>query len=385
MKKLLCILTLVSLVFSLQAQIKEYTITSSIRDLVDSTFNMTIWDGGPQARTVPGKMLNGQIYYRDTTSLPLVIRLTLPTKKLFKQTGGGYFPVKSQSIWLVATPGSTVHLRGHLSDFAEVYPSGDRENEIIASLTRIYHPLLNASVNIALDLANNGGKMDSVKIRQLNQEQEKIDGEAKRVMETFLKKNPSSIAGLYYMNDMLLRSMVSVDLVTALLPKVGKNYKDGAYYRTVAHRVEGNRYYEGQKMLTITSSSTYDNKQFSTTEWKGKFYLIDFWGSWCGPCVADFPALKRLKEAYPEQLRILGIASDKEPSWRKAVLEHQLNWSQILNGAGELDFVARLNVTGFPTKILVDPNGKIVYRGSGGGEETFAKMASIIKKWKENN
>lgn len=119
-----------------------------------------------------------------------------------------------------------------------------------------------------------------------------------------------------------------------------------------------------------------------TVQWKGKFYLIDFWGSWCRPCIADFPALKKLGAAYPEQLHILGIASDKEVNWRKAVAHYDLSWIQILNGSSEFDFVARLNVTGFPTKILVDPNGKIVYRGSGGGEETFAKMADIIENWR---
>ncbi|OOG19691.1 hypothetical protein BWD42_07235 [Sphingobacterium sp. CZ-UAM] len=364
------------------AQTKQYTIISAIPHVQDSTFNMTIWNG-PQTRAAQGKIRNGQIYYQDTTSSALVIRLTLPAKKLFKRSGGGYIPVKSQSIWLIATPGSTIQLNGHLSDFAEVYPNGDRENEVLASLTKIYHPLLNASANIKLRLNQDSDKMDSLEIKKLQAEQEQIDAEAKQVMEAFLKKNPSSIAGLYYMNDMLLRNMITVDFVRMLLPEVDKQYKDSPYYTTVVSRVDGNRYQAGHPMLILASPHTFDGVAFSTAQWAGKFYLVDFWGSWCSPCIADFPAVRRLRDTYPDDLHVLGIALDKEAAWRNAVEYHALDFPQILNGSAELDFVARLNVTGFPTKILVDPNGKIVYRTSGGGEKEFAQMAAIIKKWKD--
>src|SRR5690606_7704512 len=99
MKKILIVLGLLASVYSLQAQVKDYLVTSSIKDLKDTTFSLTIWDGGPQARSAQGTMRDGQIYYKDTTSIPLVIRLTLPTKELYKQAGRGYYPVKSQSIW----------------------------------------------------------------------------------------------------------------------------------------------------------------------------------------------------------------------------------------------------------------------------------------------
>ncbi len=383
MKKLFILIGLISMAWSTHAQVGEYIITSSIQDLRDSTFSMTIWDGSSQTRSAQGTMQNGQIYYKDTTSLPLVIRITLPTKELYKQADGGYFPVKSQSIWLIASPGKTVHLTGYLSDFAEVYPSGDEENKILSDFTKTYHPLLNASVNISVDLNVNGKSMDSLRVQQLEQEQRVIDAKARQCMESFLKQYTSSIAGLYYMNDMLLRRMVTVEMAEELLPKVATSYKNTTYYQTVARRIEGSRFDVGRPMFTVKSTNTYDGKAFSSDNWKGRFYLIDFWGSWCGPCMADVPDLKKLKETYPDQLQVLGIASDKEPNWRKAIVDHNLDWTQILNGTSDQDFVSRLNVTGFPTKILVDPNGQIAYRSTGGGETSFKKMAEIIKNWKK--
>lgn len=365
------------------AQVKEYVITSNIQDLQDSTFSMTIWDGGTQARYAEGSMRDGQIYYRDTTSSPLVIRITLSKEELFKFTGKGFFPVKSQSIWLIASPGKTIHLSGFLSDFAEVYPSGDRENEIISELNRVYHPLLNAAVNISVELALNGDNMDSLRRQELEDEQKLINSQAKECMHNFLRKHSSSIAGLYYLNDMLLRSVFSVEEAEELLSTVAEEYLNTPYYHTVSNRIAGSKYDIGQQMFDIVSSNTYDGNIFSTSSWKGKFYLIDFWGSWCVPCIEDVPSLKELRDTHSTRLEVLGIASDREQPWRQAIVKHDLNWVQILNGNLDQDFVSRLNVTGFPTKILVDPNGKIVYRSSGGGKSSFEKMEEIINNWKD--
>lgn len=382
MKKIALILAFIGTICTLNAQVKEYTITSAIKDLKDSTYSMTIWDGTSQTRSAQGTMRNGQIYYKDTTSIPLVIRITLPTKALYKQVGRGYIPVKSQSIWVVASPGKTIKLTGHLSDFAEVYPSGDKENKVLAELTKAYHPLINAAANISVNLGLNKDKMDAAQIEKLEAEQKKLYQDAQQVMDAFLIKHPSSIAGLYYIEDMLLRSSITIEFAEELLPKITKQYKATRFYTKIENRIAGSKYNVGRPIFNIASSNTYDGKPFTTDSWKGKFYLIDFWGSWCVPCIADVPDLKKLRDAHRDQLEVLGIASDKDAPWRKAVVDHNLDWTQILNGAGDQDFVSRLNVTGFPTKILVAPNGEIVYRSSGGGESSFQKMAEIIKNWK---
>lgn len=361
-------------------QSKTFTVTSQIADFKDSTYNMTIWNGVTDAYYKKGSTKNGQIFYQDTTSMPLIVRLTLPTESLFKRVDRGYIPVKSQSIWFVAMPGGKVLLKGKLSDFAEVYPSGDKENNTISALNKGYHPLLNKSANIELKLAKDTS--DAVLNKRLAAEQEQIDAQAAKYMNDFLKKNVSSVAGLYYLEDMLVREIVTIETVEALLPTVDKAYRSSPFYSSLKNRVAGSKYDVGKSIFQINSSNTYDGKAFDSNSWKGKFYLIDFWGSWCGPCMADVPDLKKLRDSYPDQLRVLGIASDKNESWRKAIEQHELNWVQILNDKGSNNFVLRLNITGFPTKILVDPNGKIVYRSTGGGETSFDKMSEIIKNWK---
>lgn len=380
MKSILLFLLAVGTAFTLQAQTPEYTITSNIQNFADSTFNLTIWNGGSQAERKSAKVKDGQVYYRDTSSVPLVIRIELPTEAMYKRTGSGYMPVKSQHIWLVAMPGKTIHLSGHLSDFAEVYPSGDKENDVIRELNSVYHPLINQSANTSLKLGDK--TLSEAEVANLKKKQAAISKQANAYMVSFLKKNASSIAGMYYINDMLLRDVVTIEMAEELLPTIKSSYKNTAFYKTIEQRIAGSKFDVGRPIFKISSSNTLDGQLFSIDAWKGKFYLIDFWGSWCGPCIADVPDLKKLKEQFPDQLEILGIAQDTDKPWRAAIKSHELNWAHILNGTQNDDFVSRLNVTGFPTKILVDPNGTIVYRSSGGGESSFQKMAEIIKAWK---
>lgn len=383
MRKLLLFITLLALAPFTKAQQGTYSIKSEVEGIDGDSYYLTIWNGTSETISKQEKLNgDGQIDFKDTTSVPLVIRITVPNKELYKMAGRGSFPVKSQSIWVVATPGDDITLKGHFSDFSEVYPEGGKENPSIVKLTKKYHPIINAAVNISVTLATKKEELTEEEIEELSAKQKELYKEADEVMQSYLMENASSIAGLYYMNDMLLRSSITPEFAEKAISNVAANYTNTSYYETIAQRIEGSKYNVGATIFDIVSTNTLDGQQFNSKDWEGKFYLIDFWGSWCMPCLADVPFLKNLKESHASKLNVLGIASDKEEPWRKAIEQHDLDWTQVLNGKDQEDFLARLNVTGFPTKILVAPNGEIVYRTSGGGEESFKKMAKIIDDWK---
>lgn len=94
---------------------------------------------------------------------------------------------------------------------------------------------------------------------------------------------------------------------------------------------------------------------------KGKYVLLDFWGTWCGPCIADIPSIKTLYDQTDRnKLEIVGIAHQSAPAAiTKAIGEHGISWPQIVSSADN-DIVGRYGVTGFPTKILIDPQGIVV-------------------------
>lgn len=102
-----------------------------------------------------------------------------------------------------------------------------------------------------------------------------------------------------------------------------------------------------------------EGKDFSLASLKGKYVLLDFWGSWCGWCIKGIPDMKKAYEKHKEKMEIVGIdCRDTEDKWKKAVEEHQLPWINVRN-AGEPDVAILYAVGGYPTKILVNPEGKI--------------------------
>lgn len=94
-------------------------------------------------------------------------------------------------------------------------------------------------------------------------------------------------------------------------------------------------------------------------EFKKKFTLIDFWFSHCGPCIAQFPELKRINSSYQNQFDIFSISIDADSAlWKNTIKAQQLNWPQFLDTGG-LN-AKRLIINKFPTNYLVDENGIII-------------------------
>lgn len=119
---------------------------------------------------------------------------------------------------------------------------------------------------------------------------------------------------------------------------------------------------------------------------KGKYVLLDFWGSWCGPCRDSHPHLKELYRKYGKKMAFINVANENVRDldearrlWKEAVRQDGLTWTQILNNEGvkECNLLSLFAVSSFPTKILIDPKGKIVarYVGSSGDPAEQLKQA----------
>ena len=105
-----------------------------------------------------------------------------------------------------------------------------------------------------------------------------------------------------------------------------------------------------------------DGKEVKLSDYKGKYVVLDFWGSWCGWCIKGMPEMKRMYEKYNDKLEIIGIAcGDKDNVWRASVENLALPWVNVRdNERGSENSVAGIyEIKGFPTKLIIDPKGKI--------------------------
>ncbi len=125
----------------------------------------------------------------------------------------------------------------------------------------------------------------------------------------------------------------------------------------------------------------YDGKVQKLSDYvgKGKYVLVDFWASWCGPCRAEIPNLINVYKEYAgEQLEVIGVATwDKPEDTQKAIGELEIPYPQIMNAqdAGSKAY----SIEGIPEIILFAPDGTIVKRGLR-GSQIEATIQEVLKK-----
>lgn len=132
----------------------------------------------------------------------------------------------------------------------------------------------------------------------------------------------------------------------------------------------------GQLAPDFTIPSLYGDS-LRLSDYKGNYLLLDFWGSWCGPCRVESPDLVQLYQDYnPKGLKILSIALDRDRSrWQGAIKKDGLIWKDHGSNLQRMkDPVAGLyGVREIPTKYLIDPKGYIIATNP-----TFAELRTKL-------
>lgn len=132
----------------------------------------------------------------------------------------------------------------------------------------------------------------------------------------------------------------------------------------------------GQPFPDFTATEL-NGKAASVGAFKGKVVLVDFWATWCGPCVAELPhVLKTYEKFHPKGFEVVGISLDRDKNkLTKFIAAKKIPWVQVLDNKGEL--AQRYSVQFIPLTVLVGKDGKILAIGAR-GEQLEAAVAQAI-------
>ena len=201
--------------------------------------------------------------------------------------------------------------------------------------------------------------------------------ENQQVRMRFIDAHPAAFSSILMLSNLFL--VMSSDDMYRRYEAIDARYKDTKAAKSLGLKVESNRKTAlGQPMIQFSLVGV-DGKQVNTADLKGKVILLDFWGSWCVPCRKSHPALKELYAKYKSRgLEIIGISNEafsaggskaqQDASWRKAIKEDGIDWLHVLNDADINDLAKSHDINGYPTKFLIDRNGKFVLKILGTSE-----------------
>jgi peroxiredoxin len=202
---------------------------------------------------------------------------------------------------------------------------------------------------------------------------------ARNALKKFIQTHPKSAASFNILqsNTLVIEDIPFVEsLLEALKPGFGSTNR----FKSIEEKVGlTKRLSVGQPAMNFSQTDD-KGKLVSLSDLKGKYVLIDFWASWCGPCREEYPFLKKAYAQFKDKnMEIIGISlDDKKANWLNAIQSNGFQWIQLSDLKGPGNAVAKAyGVSAIPQNFLVDPQGKIIARNLR-GEELLSKLAEVL-------
>jgi peroxiredoxin len=192
-----------------------------------------------------------------------------------------------------------------------------------------------------------------------------ISAQQKDTVKAFIKKHPSSIVSAWAMTRFLIFDPEDALAMRTLYNKLSPALYKTSYGKQIKERLAiGRMLAVGQPAPGFTQNDTSGNP-ISLKDFKGKYVLVDFWASWCGPCRAENPNVVAAYNKYNgKNFTILSVSLDRpgaKDAWLTAIHKDSLVWTHVSDLKFWDNAVSKLyGVNSVPANFLIDPAGKIV-------------------------
>lgn len=395
MKRIYALTPALLLVTTLMAQ-KPYTLQGKISGLTDRFVYMS-YSRGSSYRTDSTRSHNGSFTFKGTIKEPVKATLYVDKNKVMSNM--------SERASIYIEPG-VMKLTGNIAHLDEAKLTGSATQLDQDTLNAAYRPILEKLKPISAEYEKMNNRYIALRrakkteeelaslsdsLNALKDKMEPYYEELEKIDFQFADKHPAS----YVTAEILRYRIAGIPLAEgekyyAKMPSALQQSENGKEIKNDLDQLKMGS--PGSKAHEFTKTDI-NNHTLSLSDFKGKYVLLDFWASWCGPCRKGNPHLKSLYALYKDKgLEIIGVSDDdRSPdAWKKAVDKDGIGiWKHVLRG---LDMDKRMankpnpddlsdyyGIHTLPTKILIDPNGVIVGRYGGGGENDEAMDKELAK------
>ncbi len=196
--------------------------------------------------------------------------------------------------------------------------------------------------------------------------------------DDFISGHPKSIVSAIALQSVMMR--LDDDKLQSLYSGLDTSVQNSVYGSRIGAKISSSQKTKVGATAPDFTLKTPEGKSVSLSSFKGKYVLVDFWASWCGPCRAENPNVVATYKKYKDKdFTILGVSldSDKE-DWTKAIKDDGLLWTQVSDLKKWNSAAAKLyGIQAIPANFLIGPSGKIIAKNLR-GDDLKNKLAEVL-------
>jgi peroxiredoxin len=225
-------------------------------------------------------------------------------------------------------------------------------------------------------------KYDTIGLAQYRYEMKLLKDDRRKQEIAFIKAHPGYLVSAEALRDAVGYLPDDIRIYDKLFKGLSKDVQKSKEGISLKKTIDGFMAVRiGAEAPLFTSSDT-AGRPVNLKDFRGKYVLLDFWASWCGPCREENPnVVKAYAQFRDKNFTVLGVSLDQEnkhDAWVKAINDDGLRWNHVSDLKFWNSAVAKLySIRSIPQNFLLDPNGKIVAANLR-GEELFKKLQELI-------